>query len=176
MADGGWRMAERKMHVMAVSTIEILARRKLECSCGQECVDWAIGMLERGFESRSLLMLAGMTPPLHHFEIRDLRDRALEEMGLPERHIEDPVTAYVVAMVSAALADVGALREVFATVARIAIETGYPNELMPFYLLHFAAEDLRHQDTQWYWPEANRTNIYRIMREEAERFVAKYET
>ena len=161
---------------MAVSTIEILARRKLDRSCGQECVDWAIGMLERGFESRSLLMLAGVTPPLNHFEIRDLRDRALEEMGLPEHHIEDPVTAHVVAMVSAALSDVSALREVFATVARLATETGYPNDLMPFYLLHFADEDLRYQDMQWYWPEANRTNIGRIMREEAEHFVAKYET
>ena len=161
---------------MAVSTIEILARRKLERSCGQECVDWAIGMLERGFESRSLLLLAGMTPPLHHFEIRDLRDRALEEMGLPEHHIEDPVIAYVVAMVSAALSDVGALRETFATVARLAMETGYPNELMPFYLLNEADEDLRHRDIQFYWPDANRANIGRIMLEEAERFVAKYET
>lgn len=161
---------------MAVSTIEILARRKLEHSCGQECVDWAIGMLERGFESRSLLMLAAMTPPLHHFEIRDLRDRALEEMGLPERHLEDPVTAYVVAMVSAALSDVSALREVFATVAAIAIETGHPEELMPFYLLYFAAEAIERQSMQWYWPDANRTNIGRIMLEEAERFLAKHET
>lgn len=55
----------------APKTVEILARRRLDRECGQECVDWAIGMLEHGYgyDSKSLRALAGLTPPFHHFEM-----------------------------------------------------------------------------------------------------------
>ncbi len=168
------RLVERFGSANAVATIEILMRRHLQRACGQECVDWAIGMLERSVESRSLLLLAGLTPPLNHFEICALRDRALEEIRPPELSVADPVMAYVAEIVAPAMWDPGALRDVFERVTRLAIELGYPDDLQPFYNLHYAAEDLLHEDVQRYWPAANRENIDRIMRQEAERFVARH--
>jgi hypothetical protein len=77
-------------------------------------------------------------------------------------------------MVSVVFHDAGALRDVFSQVATLAVEFDYRPELMPFYNLHYAAEDLRSSDTQWYWPAATRANIEQIMQQEAERFVARY--
>ena len=149
-------------------------RRHMQRSCGQECVDWAIGMLERGVESRSLLLLAGLSPPLNHFEVCALRERALAEIEPPELSIADPVMAYVTEIVAVALWDAGALRLAFNRVTSLAIELGYPPELRPFYNLHFAAQDLLQGDVQWYWPDATRENIDQIMREEAEGFLARH--
>ena len=155
----------------SVSTTEVLAGRALGRTAGQECIDWAIGMLERGFESRSLLMLAGLSPPLNSFETSELRDHALEELQPPELAIDDPVTAFAAEMVREGLANQRSLPDVFAQVTRLAIALGYPSTLMPFYLLHFACEDLRCSEVQWYWKDATRENIGRIMEEEARRFL-----
>jgi len=157
-----------------VSTVEILMRRALQRPCGQECVDWAVGMLERGIESRSLLLLAGMSPPFNHFELAGLRERVLAEVHPFELNIEDPVRAYVVEITSDALHEGQSLRPVFARVADLAVQLGYPPDLQPFYNLHFAAEDLVHSEVQWYWRDATRENVTRIMREEAQRFVSAH--
>jgi hypothetical protein len=59
----------------SVSTTRLLALKALNRSCGEECVTWAIGQIERGKTERHVLMLAGMCPPFHHFEMAALRDR-----------------------------------------------------------------------------------------------------
>ena len=156
------------------NTIEILARKMLNRECGHECVEWAIGMLEQGYESKSLMVLAGLSPPYHHFEVCSLRDRALQDIRPPELAIEDPINAYVADIACQAIYDIGALREVFARVAHLASELGYPTDLQPFFDLHFASEDLLLSDMQWYWPGATRDNIEQIMVQEARRFVARY--
>ena len=38
-----------------------------------------------------------------------------------------------------------------------------PQDLMDFYLLHHAFEDLRHDKVQWYWEGADRSNIAGII-------------
>ena len=68
----------------------------------------------------------------------------------------------------------GALRDVFARVANLAIELGYPSDLQPFFNLHFAAEDLHQSAMQWYWHGATRDNIDEIMKQEARSFLARY--
>ena len=156
------------------TTVEILARKMLERRCGQECVDWAIGMLERGHDSRSVEILAGLVPPLSHFEVCALRDRVLEETRPPELAIDDPINAYVAEVVSDAVYDFGAIRHAFALVAALANELGYPADLQPFSALDSAFEMLRYQEHPREWPGATRDNIEEIMVLEARRFIAKY--
>jgi hypothetical protein len=152
--------------------MHILAMRALRRSCGEESVQWAISLLERGLDSRSLRILAGMTPPLNHFELSDLRDRVLEELSPRELNEADPVTAYVREIVVEALDNRQSLSEVFREVSEFSIALGYPTELRSFYLLRFAWEDLQDREVQWYWPGATRENIDDIMLGEAQRFVA----
>ena len=66
-----------------------------EAADGEECVDWAASMLEQGYDSTSLRILAGLSPPLNHFEVAELRDRVLSEIRPPELEIEDSINAYV---------------------------------------------------------------------------------
>jgi hypothetical protein len=127
-------------------------------------------MLERGFDSRTLRVLAGITPPLNHFEIAELRDRALDEASPAEIAVADPVTSFVRELVADALAGRKALGPVFCEISQLAIELGYPRELQAFYNLRFAWEDLQISDVQWYWVGATRENIEQLMRDEAERF------
>lgn len=101
-------------------------------------------------------------------------EQALAEIQPAELAVADPVMAYIVDVVSAALQEGGSLREVFAKAASLAIELDYPRELDPFYSLHFAAGDLLHSEMQWYWPGATRQNIEEILRQEAERFMAAH--
>ena len=135
-------------------------------------MDWAIGMLERGYDSLTLRVLAGSAPPLNHFEIAELRDRALEETTPPELALEDPVTAFVREVAARSLSDDKELGPVFREISQLAIELGYPRELEPFYKLRFAWEDLQTSDEQRYWQGAMRENIEQLMRREAERFVS----
>jgi len=172
---GELQAVSRLMHVMpSVSTTEILARRALQRPCGQDCVDWAIGMLERGYSSRNLLMLAGMSEPLNHFELAEMRDRALAETNPPEVALEDPLGAFAAELLGAALRGERPLLDAVGQIKDLSIELGYPRELNDFYLLYFAWEDLRQSDQQWYWDGATRENIEALIREHAEKFVAAH--
>ena len=48
-----------------------LAEKSLQVTCGQQCVDWAIGMLATRENRHFLLRLAGMLPPFNHFELAE---------------------------------------------------------------------------------------------------------
>ncbi|MBV9495969.1 MAG: hypothetical protein JOZ54_17105 [Acidobacteria bacterium] len=157
---------------MSVSTLEILMHRATQRSCGQECVDWAAGMIERGLESTSLLILAGMTSPFHSVQMSRLRDCALDEICAPELAIADPVSAYVAELLTSALHDPASLRTAFAKVTKLAIELGYPDALWPFYKLHQAATELEQFGDQVYWPGATAANIDEVLRKEARGFLA----
>lgn len=163
-----------RFQTQAPTTTEILARRMLERECGQECVDWAIGMLERGYDSTALRVLAGLTPPFSHYEVCSLRDRALGETRAAELAIEDPINAWVAEIAYESTHDTGGLRVIFGRVAHLAMELGHPADLEPFFLLHFAAEDLIGSEMQWYWPGATKDNIDEIMVQEAQRFIAQH--
>ena len=45
---------------------------------------------------------------------------------------------------------------------------------MDFYLLHYALDDLRHEDVQWYWPDADKSNIHSIIDERSRRWLAEH--
>jgi hypothetical protein len=45
-------------------------------------IDWAIEMIEAGFESPNLYMLAGETAPFNQFKLHDLTKNVLEDLGL----------------------------------------------------------------------------------------------
>jgi hypothetical protein len=158
---------------MPPSTAEILARRALQKACGGECVDWAIAMLERGYDSRSLRILAGTDPPFNHFELAELRDKALDDIGA-SREPENALTTFAAEILRSGLAGERRLWEAVVHVKDLCIEADYARELYPFYLLAFAAEDLEHEPVQWYWEGADRSNIDRIIREQARIFVEKH--
>jgi len=153
-----------------ITTARILTDKVLEETCGQECVDWAISMLEQDCDGHYLAILAGMSPPFNHFEIADLRDHSLREMGLSDFNESTAITTYVAEQLRILLngADLAAKLDV---IKDICIALDYQKDIYDFYLLYFAYTDLQESDFQWYWEGATRENIVSIVHERAEAFL-----
>ncbi len=160
----------------SVSTNRILAERALQETCGQQCVDWAVGMLEQGADSHFVLRLAGMVPPHNHFEIAELTDKALDELGIDDMPQDQAVTKYSVELLRSALRGDTDILTVIAQVKELCIATDYQRDIMDFYLLYFACSDLREYGYQYYWDGATSENIHSIMQERAAAFVTKSQT
>ncbi len=154
-----------------VTTNRILAEKALQKTCAQQCVDWAINLLEPGHDGYYVAMLAGQVPPFNHFELADLRDRALHELGIKEVVPSIAVHRYAVECLRAALAGDVDRVEALAIVKDLCVAIDYPKDLNEFYLLCFAYEDLLEREVQWYWPGATRENVLSIVRDTAEAFV-----
>lgn len=154
-----------------ITTARILAEKALQGTCGQECIDWAVSMLEQGQDGRYLTMLAGMAPPLNHFEVADYRDRSLRELGIADIGDAEAVTAYAVEHLRIALAGEADLISTLSALKDLCIANDYQRNLYDFYELYFAYTDLQESDVQWYWQGATRENIVSIIRRRAEEFV-----
>jgi len=157
-----------------VSTSEIVARTSLGESVDQRWVEWASDLLEAGHESKALGMLAGALPPFNQFEMRDLVLRVFVDLGL---HLHETrasaVTALVDHLVRSIIASPRATLSALAEIADLYVSEGYPSALDSFYLLYHAAVDLRTDEVQWYWPDANRRNIDELISEQCRAWVAK---
>jgi hypothetical protein len=116
-------------------------------------------------------MLAGMSPPFNHFEMADLRNRALQEIGLSSISRADGLRIYAAEIAYDALCGRAEALTTLRELNRISIEVDYPSELSDLYLLYYAWDDLLTYNEQWYWPGATRDNIAEIAHEALRRFV-----
>lgn len=142
-----------------ISTAQILSERSLQSTCDQNCVDWAIHLLESGHDSPVVCRLATMRPPHNHFELASLRDTVLDELGFSAITIDDAITMYASELISDALAGRSAMDGVLEQLKDMCVANDYQANIHDFYLLYFARVDLRSQGYQYYWPDADRSNI-----------------
>jgi hypothetical protein len=161
------------MNCWVPSTKEILAWRALNRSVNEAWVDWAVSMLEAGHDTWHLAILAGATEPFNQFEMIAIVDKALAELGCDwsdkEAVIRDYVTELLQQMVAHQIMSRNALR----ILADMCIEMDYPRDLLDFYLLYFAQDDLRTSQVQWHWLHATRDNIEEVIREHATQWILK---
>jgi hypothetical protein len=118
-------------------------------------------------------MLAGMTPPFNHFEMADLRDRALRELGLTSISRSQGLRIYAAEIAQDAVSGRAELLSTLHELSRLCIDEEYAPELQDFYLLYFAWDDLLTSHEQWYWPGATLDNIAGIAQETLLRFIAE---
>jgi hypothetical protein len=157
-----------------ISTARVLLDKSLGDTAGQECVDWAIGLLERGHDGHYVMRLAGMLPPHNHFEIAALRDMTLTELGIADAAADDAVISYGMELLQHAVSDDSYLPCAFAALSGLYIANGYQKALVDFYLLHHTYEDLQYEEIQWYWDGATSKNIRSIMRNRAKAFLSAH--
>ena len=154
-----------------ITTTRILAEKALQKTCGQNCLDWAISMLELGYNGHYLTMLAGISPPFNHFELSDFRDRALRELKIPETNPKDSVTAYTAEILTSLLNNNARIVASLAEIKEMCIKADYQSNIYDFYLLYFAYTELQESEVQWYWPNADRKNIVDIIIQRAKEFL-----
>ena len=141
------------------STAEILAFKMLGRSINKKWIDWAYDMLEAGFETENLVMLAGEIEPFNQFELQSLADKVLKELNLTWDDRQQVYKNYVCYLVSEALDEKLKAVNVLSALKDICIANDYEPYLYDFYSLYFAYEDLRYSENQWYWNGATRENI-----------------
>ncbi len=166
---GGPRPVEhdnQRPDVSAPTTAEILALRKLERAPDQRWLEWAIELLVEGFDSRTLRLLAGETSPFQTFEIWAMTDRAIVELDLvPFAGKLEAAFALTSAQARLVLDGETTQEAGLSEITQLCIELDYPRALMDFYLLHHTLDDLGHDEVQWYWPGASRSNIQQLIEE-----------
>ena len=139
-----------------MTTARILAEKAFQETCGQQCVDWAIGLLESGHDSPHLRQLAGMLPTYNHFEMAALRDRTIEELKFAEVTPTVAIREYAAEVLRYALHGDLDVIEALKVVADLCVANDYAPDLMDFYRLYYAHIDLQGGGMQWYWNGAMR--------------------
>lgn len=153
-------------------TYKVVAYSDLTTVDGDDCVDWAIEMLQLGYETPSLLILAGLTKPVNQFEVRDYLKRALSELQLDEKTGDDATLSYSSYYIIQ-IAQGKDVKRNLRMVYEFCKARDYEKLIYDFYLLYWAWDDLDFGNGyQAYWPDADKNNIQEIVIQTAKRWLA----
>lgn len=87
-----WQHTEQKQ--ISNLTYKIVAHAATPLFQYNDCVDWAIEMLELGYDTPTLLIIAGMCKPVNPFEMPMYVDEVLNELGLEKKADEGAALSY----------------------------------------------------------------------------------
>lgn len=145
------------------STAEILFLRMLYRSVDKQWADWAYEMLVAGFDSESLVMLAGEMNFYNQFEMQRLADKALDELNLNWDDRENVLRDYARYLVKKAVSGKTSTATALDTLAIIYRTLDYEEPWGDFYALYYAKSDLDLYGFQHYWDGATKENIDEII-------------
>lgn len=148
------------------TTAEILALRKLNRTPDRRWAEWAIELLIAGHDSPTLRVLAGEAGPFQPFEVWAMTDRVIEELNLvPFADDLQAAIALTTEQTRRMLDGRATLEQGLSTLYHLCIELDMSSELMDFYLLHEALEDLQHYGEQYYLSGVDESNIRAVIEE-----------
>lgn len=115
-------------------------------------------MLEVGFETKSLILLAWETEPFNQFEMQELTTKVLDELNLDYSHKETIIKNYIWYEIDRFIKEWIDVISILYNLKELYIETD-DDYLYYFYLLYFAKTDLLESEVQWYIIWVDRSNI-----------------
>lgn len=144
-------------------TSRILAYKELQDFSIDQAVDWAGEMLCLGYETPSILILAGISKPANFFETEKYLLESLKELGikLPEKH--EAILGYCKYLIAQISRSISVKANLYA-LHKVAISIDEHNSIFDFYLFYWAWDDLDYgQICQEYVPEATKDNIEELL-------------
>lgn len=156
------------------STYRILKAKCLNEDIDESWIDWAIEMIENGWESNYLYMLAGMTLPFNQFELQQLTSDILHEFKLDYSDKDKVIKSYICLLVKNAVTDIDTCFRVLEEARAIYMTLNMESEYKDFYLLFWAYDDLRYSEQQYYWAGANRENIQSVVIEYFQKWIINH--
>ena len=163
------------MKLISDLTYKVAAFSEIPNFKSDECVDWAIEMLELGFESESLLILCGLSKPTNYFETIEYLKEAFEELNLTFKTGEDGIISYSNYLIK----DIASNKNVKANlklIQQLCIDKDYEKVIYDFYLLHWAWGDYDYgNEFQEYWTEATPETIEQIVIDRAKKWIEENE-
>lgn len=159
-----------------LSTYKILKEKACNADIDESWKEWALEMMEVGYEKNSLYQLAGISKPFNQFELQDLTTKVLNDLQLDYSNKRITTISYVYFLVSSNFNNEDKYYVVLQELRDIYFELEMDSELQEFALLYWAKDDLLYDDYQHYWEGASKTNIDRIIKEQFEFFLNKFES
>ena len=129
-------------------------------------VDWAIELLRSGIETENIYMLASFSKPVDSREIKPYVSAVLKDLNLVENEGNDAVISKIKYHLVEIIHD-HAIRSNLKEIYNICIQNGYPDDLMKFYLLYNAWDELDSMDVNFYYDGATKSNIEEIIKDKA---------
>jgi hypothetical protein len=158
-----------------LSTYRILKAKAFNENVDESWIDWAIEMIEAGYESENLYMFAGETKPYNQFEHQELTNKVFQDLRLDYSDKDDVLRNYVYYLISNSVEHPETYYKTLRELREICLQLDYDSRYMDFYLLYFAKDDLMVDEVQWYWEGANRENIDQIIRDKFKQWLGEFE-
>jgi hypothetical protein len=158
-----------------LSAYRIVKGKAFNEDIDESWIDWAIEMMEAGYESNNLYVLAGVTRPYNQFELQELTNKVLQDLHLDYSDKETVLKNYVYFLISNSIDHPETYFKTLRELKDICIDLDMNPEYMDFYLLYFAKDDLTVDEVQWYWEAANRQNIDQTIKEQFQRWINEFE-
>src|SRR5690554_279091 len=136
-------------------TYEIIALKHLDRNVDEKWINWAVEMMMAGFETESLIELAGISKPYNQFELKPLTDKVFVELDIDITDKNKTINQYISFLLNEVLDNKRELIKTLRDLKDLCIELDYDKSIYDFYSLYFAKEDLNYDYVQWYWEGAN---------------------
>ncbi len=159
-----------------ISTYKILMDKALNHDIDESWIDWAIEMMEAGYEVESLYELAGITRPYNQFELQVLTSQVLKDLQLDYSDKSKNLNKYVYFLITSNLDKPENYYKTLRELRDIYYELDMDSDYQDLALLYWAKDDLLYADYQHYWEGANRENIDDIIKEQFELLKRWFET
>ena len=127
-------------------TYKIVAFAEIQQVDTNESIDWAIEMMELGYESASLHMLAGFTKPTNYFEVIAYVKDTLDELRIEMKSGDDAILSYACYYVHQ-IAKGQIVRENLTELYKFCQMRDYEDLVYDFYLLYWAWNQLDYEDS-----------------------------
>jgi len=158
-----------------LSTYKILMHKSMNHFIDESWIDWAIEMMEAGFESENLYILAGQTKPYNQFELQDLTSKVFNDLNLDYSDRDLTIKNYVYYLINTTLNDPVTYLNTLRILTDICRDQDFDDNYKDFYFLYYAKDELKDFDHQFYWDGANRENIDIIISAKFNDWIKKYE-
>ena len=164
------------MREPVLSTYKILKEKAFNCDITESWIDWAIEMMDAGYESINLYELAGTTRPYNQFELKELTNKVFKDLNLDYSDKTKTLKNYVYFLITSNIDKPEKYDKVLREFRDIYYELDMDSEYQDLALLYWAKDDLIYTDYQHYWKGATRENIDAIIKEQFELFKRQFET
>jgi hypothetical protein len=129
-----------------------------------ECIDWAIEMIELGYDTPNLLMLSSFNKSASYFEIIPYLKSAIQELGMKMKNGDGGVISYSYYYIKE-ISLGKRIRLNLAELYAFCQQRDYEGIIYDFYLLHWAWDEIDYEDLHpnHYWEGVNKENIERTV-------------
>lgn len=162
------------MKAISALTYKIVAYSAIPNFNTDECVDWAVEMVELVYETENLLILAGLIKPTNYFENVHYLQHAISELNLQVKTGDEGIISYSSYYVRE-IAQSIKIKVNLNALSNYVVAVDYHPSIYDFYSLYQAWNELTDLGEQWYWDGATTDNIEEIVRNTANQWLVKNE-